>query len=118
MTNKEAQFTLASLKQYISGGGAVDRATNKAIDMAIKALEKPEPHWIPVEQALPKIGEYVLCQTTPHFFKTMHCFNNYHVCQFVDKDKWIDKPHFDWDRDGFPHVIAWTRFEPYKGVTT
>ena len=70
-------------------------------------VESTEPHWIPVEQALPEIGEYVLCQTTSHYFKTTHCFNNYHVCQFVDKDKWIDKPHFDWDRDGFPHVIAW-----------
>ena len=80
---------------------------------------KPEPYWIPVEQALPEIGEYVLCQTTSHYFKTTHCFNNYHVCQFVDKDKWIDKPHFDWDRDGFPHVKAWMPLpEPYKGVTT
>lgn len=48
MTNKEAQLALANLKRYISGGGAVDRGTNKAIDMAIEALGKPEPHWIPV----------------------------------------------------------------------
>lgn len=40
MTNKEAQIILANLKQYISGGGVVDRGTNQAIDMAIKALEK------------------------------------------------------------------------------
>lgn len=72
---------------------------------------QPEPHWIPVEQDLPKIGEYVLCGTTTPYF------GKYHVCKFVDKDKWIDKPHFDWDRNGFPHVVAWTRFEPYKGVT-
>ena len=42
MTNKEAQLTLANLKRYISGGGAVDRGTNNAIDMAIEALSKPE----------------------------------------------------------------------------
>ena len=70
-----------------------------------------EPHWIPVEQALPQIGEYVLCETTTRYF------GKYHVCKFVDKDKWVDKPHFDWDRHGFPHVVAWTRFEPYKGMT-
>lgn len=54
MTNKEAQIILANLKQYISGGGVVDRSTNEAIDMAIKALEKLEPHWIPVTEKLPK----------------------------------------------------------------
>ena len=42
MTNKEAQLALANLKRYMSGGGAVDRGTNKAIDMAIEALSKPE----------------------------------------------------------------------------
>lgn len=67
-----------------------------------------EWHWIPVEQDLPKIGEYVLC-------KTKACAGNYHVCKFVDKDKWVDKPHFDWNHNGFPHVIVWTRFKPYEG---
>ena len=81
-----------------------------------EAIEKlpsiqSEPHWIPVEQALPQIGEYVLCETTTRYF------GKYHVCKFVDEDKWVDKPHFDWDRHGFPHVVAWTRFEPYKGMT-
>lgn len=42
MTNEEAQNALANLKRYISGGGAVDRGTNNAIDMAIEALSKPE----------------------------------------------------------------------------
>jgi len=46
MTNKEAQIILANLKQYISGGGVVDRGTNQAIDMAIKALEKGGQHEI------------------------------------------------------------------------
>ena len=44
MTNQEAQTALANLKRYMSGGGAVDRVTNKAIDMAIEALTaQPEP---------------------------------------------------------------------------
>ena len=70
-----------------------------------------ESHWIPVEQDLPKIGEYVLCKTTARYF------GKYHVCKFVDKDEWVDRPHFDWDRNGFPHVVAWMRFEPYKEMT-
>lgn len=73
-----------------------------------KGKADAEPRWIPVEQGLPKIGEYVLCKTTRQYF------GKYHVCKFVDKDKWVDKPHFDWDHNGFPYVIAWTRFEPYK----
>ena len=44
MTNQEAQNALANLKRYMSGGGAVDRVTNKAIDIAIEALgAQPEP---------------------------------------------------------------------------
>ena len=64
-------------------------------------LPSAEPEWIPVEQDLPKIGEYVLCETKERYF------NKYHICKFVDKDEWVDRPHFDWDRNGFPHVIAW-----------
>ena len=73
----------------------------RAIDTVLDAI----PHWIPVEQALPQIGEYVLCETTTRYF------GKYHVCKFVDKDKWVDRPHFDWDRHGFPHVIAWMHFK-------
>ena len=93
-----------------------DRAYRKDKDEAYErgyaqGKADAELHWIPVEQDLPKIGEYVLCETTARYF------GKYHVCKFVDKDKGVDIPHFDWDRNGFPHVIAWTRFEPYKGVT-
>ena len=112
MTKEEAQLALANLKRYMSGGGSVDKGTNRAIDMAIEALSQPELHWIPVEQGLPQIGECVLCKTTARYF------GKYHVCKFVDKDNWVDKPHFDWDTHGFPYVIAWARFEPYEEVTT
>ena len=93
----------------------VPNEANKIMDAFDEYVESNEPHWIPVEQALPKIGEYVFCETATG------CFGKYckhHVCKFVDKDKWIDRPHFDWDRNGFPHVIAWMPLpEPYKGVT-
>ncbi len=90
----------------------IETVLNQFIDwIDAQPTVHPEPHWIPVEQNSPKIGEYVLCETTTPYF------GKYHVCKFVDKDEWVDRPHFDWDRNGFPHVIAWTRFEPYKGVT-
>lgn len=61
MTKEEAKITLAKLKRYMSGGGVVDKSVNKAIDMAIEALSKPEPHWIPVTERLPdKEGEYLI----------------------------------------------------------
>jgi hypothetical protein len=60
MTKEGAKITLANLKRYMSGGGVVDKSVNKAIDMAIEALSQPEPHWIPVTERLPGIGELVL----------------------------------------------------------
>ena len=39
MTREEAINTLGNFKRYISGGGVTDRKANKAIDMAIKALQ-------------------------------------------------------------------------------
>lgn len=84
---------------------------NKVIKNTVEELKaaQSEPCLIPVEQELPKIGEYVLCETTACYF------GKYHVCKFVDKDKWVDKPHFDWDHNGFPHVIAWMPLpESYK----
>ena len=39
MTREEAINTLGNFKRYISGGGVTDRKANKAIDMAIEALQ-------------------------------------------------------------------------------
>ena len=109
MTNENAINVLRHLIPPRTSKAAFD-AFRQAIEMAIEALSQPELQWIPVEQDLPKIGEYVLCETTTCYF------GKYHVCKFVDKDKWVDKPHFDWDRNGFPCVVAWARFEPYREV--
>lgn len=109
MTNKEAQFTLASLKQYISGGGAVDRATNKAIDMAIKALEKSEPHWIPVTQALPEDDTVVLvCGKSGGIYTAIH--NN--------SKTWVKGWWKMNSKNHYCNPTAWMLLpEPYKGVT-
>lgn len=34
----------------------------KAVDMAIKALEQPEPKWISCSERLPEVHKWVLCQ--------------------------------------------------------
>lgn len=39
MTKEEAISILGNFKRYISGGGVTDRKANKAIDMAIEALQ-------------------------------------------------------------------------------
>ena len=114
MTTKEAQIALANLKLYISGGGAVDRSTNKAIDMAIKALEKPEPHWIPVTENTPK-KYHMVCLVTMN-----GCLEPY-----TDKSTWVDGKWYqiEYTTDGYPRkiditdaVLAWMPLpEPYKG---
>lgn len=111
MTLNGAIMQLVELSEHSMMPVIFRPAIQKVIETISELEENPELHWIPVEQELPKIGEYVLCETTARYF------GKYHVCKFVNKDKWVDKPHFDWDTHGFPHVIAWTRFEPYKGVT-
>lgn len=78
----------------------------KAIDTVINAI----PHWISVTERLPEIGEYVLCTVKQPYR------GRFHVCRYVDKDKWHDHPYFDWWHNGFPDVVAWMSIpEVYKG---
>lgn len=110
MTNEEAKIALANLKRYMSGGGAIDRETNKAIDMAIDALGKSEPHWIQVtENTLPQKGKVVV------------------VCG--EKGTWDygtyrghgdDIHYWHWKKNTYKHVYWWMYKEdalpiPYKG---
>lgn len=79
----------------------------------IKQLPPAEPHWIPVTEKLPKIGEYVLCMVRQRYYGQLH------VCRYVDKNKYINHPYFDWRYNGFPDVVAWMPLpELYKGETT
>lgn len=84
----------------------------KAIDIAIKAVEQSEPRWIPVTERPPKIGEYVLCMVRQRYYGQLH------VCRYVDEDEYISHPYFDWRHNGFPDVVAWMPLpEPYKEAT-
>ena len=106
MTKEEAQLALANLKRYMSGGGSVDRGTNKAIDMAIEALSQPEPHWIPVTERLPEVGESVLiCDAYGDICCGHRTRSGYYFPDFCE--------------DKIKDVRAWAELpEPYKGVTT
>lgn len=78
----------------------------KAIDIVLNAI----PHWISVTDRPPEIGAYVLCTVKQPYR------GRFHVCKYVDKDKWHDHPYFDWWHNGFPDVIAWMSIpEVYKG---
>ena len=96
----------------------INRATYDACKGALEILEQlppaqPEPHWIPVTERLPEIGEYVLCMIRQQYR------GQFHVCHYVDKDKYHDHPYFDWWHNGFPDVVAWMPLpKPYKGEVT
>ena len=116
MTAKEAQTALANLKRYISGGGAVDRGMNKAIDMAIEALSQLEPHWIPVTERLPNKEEksYWVCLEGGGQCQCRWT-NDMYGLGANEWSKWgwhvMDKPQYS-------VVVAWRELpESYKVVT-
>lgn len=88
----------------------------RAIDAFDEYMESNEPHWIPVEQALP--GEPFGCLVTVWDEEPMtgEMFENL-LPYFVgwDGEQWNDG---DGQQCPF-EVIAWMPLpEPYKGVTT
>jgi len=83
----------------------------KAIDIAIKAVEHHEPHWIPVtEDTLPEENRVVVCgnKGTWDFGTYRGHGNNIH--------------YWHWKKNTFKRVYWWMYKEdalpePYKGVT-
>ena len=111
MTNEKAIMCLEDMKIKIPMPKAAKQAreNNEALDVAIKAL-KNEPHWIPVEQALPEDDTVVLvCGKSGGVYTAIH--NN--------SKTWI---RGWWKMNSKNHhcnPIAWMPLpEPYKEVTT
>ena len=87
---------------------------------------QPEPHWIPVEQDLPKENylddgyvepsQPVIVYMNYHAYKISRYWGNRKskgTSDYVIPD-WMDLEDYDGD-----NVIAWCNLpEPYKGVTT
>ena len=106
MTKEEA---IKILRHWGSNTPATDR--DCAVKMAIEALEKPEPHWIPVTERLPNRDELVLVT-----YKTT---SKIHLCKYFDdgsENSWWS--YID-DCCAWNNVIlAWMPLpEPFKGVT-
>jgi len=78
----------------------------KAIDIAIKAVEQSEPHWIPVTERLPKEdGNYLVSGKWGSGKESVG------DCEFSAEDGYFRTA---WNFD----VLAWCELpEPYKGVT-
>ena len=109
MTKEEA---IKILRHWGSNTPAIDR--DCAVKMAIEALEKPEPHWIPVTE--PPKGDFM-----PY----------YATCRSKvdDRENWVIEGMYTkysgWEyppmvRDDRAEIIAWMPKElpePFKGVT-
>ena len=62
MTNSEALKKMQAIKAYMTSGNPIWSITEigEAFDMAIEALERTEPKWIPCEREFPPNMKYVL----------------------------------------------------------
>lgn len=122
MTRKEAIETLKA-----NYPDACYEQLREAVDMAISALEKPEPKWIPVSERLPEEdGEYLVLyhiqsKYKPYVYDVRLFANNlYKIDEYDFYDKKGQKGWVYYDREyGFcedDSVIAWMPLpEPYKG---
>ena len=106
MTNEKAIMCLEDMKIKVPIPKAAKQAreNNEALDVAIKAL-KNEPHWIPVTERLPEVGESVLiCDAYGDICTGYRTRSGYYFPDFYD--------------DKIKDVRAWAELpEPYKGVT-
>jgi len=72
----------------------------EAINMAIEALGKPEPHWVPCSERLPEVKQKVLVQYADESMATKRCNDAGHLAWF------------------YSNAVAWMPApEPYKEVT-
>lgn len=62
MTNGEALKKMQAIKAYMTSGNPIWSVTEigEAFDMAIEALDRTEPQWIPCSERLPRSQEEVI----------------------------------------------------------
>lgn len=99
MDKQEAINILAGLYRIPVENGADKFASeiNKAIDMAIEALQDD---WIPVSEKMPEEYDQYLC----------YCGDGYCYVYWLDNEPWVERALAD------EEIIAWRPLpEPYKG---
>ena len=74
---------------------------NAIMDAFDEYVESNEPHWIPVAERLPEVGQRVLAQQKDGSSRACRCIDGGHLAWFyADTVAWMPLP------------------DPYKGVTT
>ena len=104
MTKDEALKKMQAVKTYMTSGNPIWDVTEigEAFGMAIEALERPEPQWIPCKERLPENNVEVLVSTT---------WGSIEIA-WLSKGTWVTEAYY-FDDDRLP--IAWMPLPvPYK----
>lgn len=116
MTREEAIRHLHTYSSTNGSGRTTQAQHEEAKRMAIKALEQPEPQWIPVSERLPEIGTYVLISKKALNFRSnlpSVCTAHRSCDPRSGKEEWNDMLFGKLDDDD---VLAWMPLpEPYRG---
>jgi len=108
MTHKEVVYELKMMKRMINA----DSLADKALDLAIKALEQSE--WIPVSERLPDDMQKVLVWFEYYRYGDYNCmYQTYGFCYVIDGE-WspLINGETGWQD---ARIIAWMPLpEPYK----
>lgn len=120
MTKGEALKKMQAVKAYMTSGNPIWDVTEigEAFGMAIEALERPEPQWIPCKEQMPKESSEVLVTVRnvekPQTAYTMVAKWNTVVAEWVSETGWFD-PYYDEVEDDCSKVVAWMPLpEPYE----
>ena len=100
----QSEITHEQAVEYLQSTGWMrEHDLQMMLDGVHRLTAQPEPHWIPVEQALPEYGKAVLTVTQDETYEVNHV---------------IDEECGEWFWEDNGKVIAWCELpEPYKGVT-
>ena len=112
----QSEITHEQAVEYLQSTGWMrEHDLQMMLDGVHRLTAQPEPHWIPVEQALPKEPFGCLVTVMDTNPMTMEDFENI-LPYFVgwDGEQWND---CDGEQCPFEVLAWWGLPEPYKGVT-